>query len=180
LQDPSEINEDNLNNVRHEANGHFRNKKREYLKDKINELAMNSKKKNIRDLYRGINEFKKGYQQRNNLVKDENGDLVDPPIILNRWKYYFSRLLNVHNVSDVRQIEVHMAEPLVPGPSHLEVEIAIAKLKKYKSPGSDHIQAELIQAGSKILSAIHILINSVWNKEELPNQRKESIIIPVH
>jgi hypothetical protein len=41
------------------------------------------------------------------------------------------------HVSDVRQIEVHTAEPLVPGPSHLEVEIAIAKLKKYKLPGSD-------------------------------------------
>jgi hypothetical protein len=50
LQDPSEINEDNLNNVRHEASRHFRNKKREYLKDKTNELAMNSKNKNIRDL----------------------------------------------------------------------------------------------------------------------------------
>jgi hypothetical protein len=43
----------------------------------------------------------------------------------------------VYNVSDVRQIEVHTAEPLVPGPSHHEVEIAIAKLKKYKSPGSN-------------------------------------------
>jgi hypothetical protein len=53
---------------------------------------------------------------------------------LNRWKNYYSQLLNV---GDVRQIEVHMAEPLVPGPSCLEVEIAIAKLKKYKSPGSD-------------------------------------------
>jgi hypothetical protein len=41
---------------------------------------------------------------------------------LNRWKNYFSQLLNVHNVSDVRQIEVHTAEPLVPGPSCLEVE----------------------------------------------------------
>jgi hypothetical protein len=39
---------------------------------------------------------------------------------------YFSQLLNVHNVSDVRQIEIHTSEPLVPGPSHLEVEIAIA------------------------------------------------------
>jgi hypothetical protein len=38
----------------------------------------------------------------------------------------------VHNVSDVRQTEVHTAEPLVPGSSHPEVEIAIAKLKKYK------------------------------------------------
>jgi hypothetical protein len=41
--------------VRHEASRYFRNKKREYLKDKINELAMNSKNKNIRDLNRGIN-----------------------------------------------------------------------------------------------------------------------------
>jgi hypothetical protein len=99
-------------------------------------------------------------------VKDENGDLLaDSHNILNRWKNYFSKLLNVHNVSDVRQIEVHRAKPLVPGPSRLEVEIAIAKLKKYKSPGSDQI-LELIQAGGKILlSAVHKLINSVWNKK---------------
>jgi hypothetical protein len=98
-------------------------------------------------------------------VKDNNGDLIaDSHNILNRWKNYFSQLLNVHNVSDVRQIEVHTAEPLVPGPSCLEVEIAIAKLKKYKSPGSDEIPAELIQAGGEIL--LSTLINSVWNREE--------------
>jgi hypothetical protein len=54
LQDPSEKNGDNLNNVRHEASRYFRNKKREYLKDKINELATNSENKIIRDLSRGI------------------------------------------------------------------------------------------------------------------------------
>jgi hypothetical protein len=69
-----------------------------------------------------------------------------------------------------------MAEPLVPGPSRLDVEFAIAKLKKYKLPGSDQIPA-----GCKILlSVVHKLINSVWNKEELPDQWKESIIVPVH
>jgi hypothetical protein len=47
LQDPNEIYGDNLNNVRREASIHFRNKKREYLKDKINELATNSKNKNL-------------------------------------------------------------------------------------------------------------------------------------
>jgi hypothetical protein len=83
-------------------------------------------------------------------VKDENGDmLADSHSILNRWKNYFLQLLIVHNVSDVRQIEVHTAEPFVPGPSHLEVETAIAKLKKYKSPSSLEIPAELIQAGVK-------------------------------
>jgi hypothetical protein len=92
--------------LRHEASRYFRNKKREHLKDKINELATNSKNKNIRDLYRGINEFKSGCQPRNNLVKDENGDLLtESHSILNRWKNYFSQLVNVHNVSDVRQIE---------------------------------------------------------------------------
>jgi hypothetical protein len=54
-------------------------------------------------------------------------------------------------------------------------------LKKYKSTGSDQIFAELIQAGGQILlSAIHKLINSDWNKEELPDQWKESITAPIH
>jgi hypothetical protein len=55
LQDPSEINRDNLNNVRCGDSRYFWNKKREYLKDNINELVTNSKNKNIRDLYRRIN-----------------------------------------------------------------------------------------------------------------------------
>jgi hypothetical protein len=71
-------------------------------------------------------------------------------------------------------------KPLVPGPSRLQVEIATAKLKKYKSPGSDQIPAELIQAGGEtLLSQIHKLITSVWNTEELYDQRKESIIVTV-
>jgi hypothetical protein len=50
------------------------------------------------------------------------------------------------------------------------MEIAIAKLKRYKSPGSDEIPAELIQAGGEILpSEIHKLVNSIWNQEELPD-----------
>jgi hypothetical protein len=63
---------------------------------------------------------------------------------------------------------------------HLEFEIAAAKLKKYKSPGTDEISAELIQVGGAVLlSTNHKLINSVWNKAELPEQWKESIIVPV-
>ncbi|PNF40230.1 hypothetical protein B7P43_G07077 [Cryptotermes secundus] len=138
LQDPSQLNGDNLSNIRREASRHFRNKKREYLKDKIDELAMNSKNKNIRDLYRGINDFKKGYQPGSNLAKDENGDLLaDSHNIFNRWRNYYSQLLSVHRVSNIRQTEIPTAEPLVPDPSPFEVESAIAKLKRYKSTSSD-------------------------------------------
>jgi hypothetical protein len=84
-------------------------------------------------------------------------------------------------VSDVRQTEIHTVEPLVPDPSFSEVEIAIAKLKKHKSPGSDRILAELIQAGGETLySEIHKLINSIWSNEELPDQWKESIVVPIY
>jgi hypothetical protein len=178
----SEANEDNLSDVRREANRHFRNKKREYMKDKINELESDSKNKNIRDLYRGINEFKKGYQPRTNLVKDERGDLLaDPHKILNRWKNYFSELLNVHGAGGVRQTEIHTAEPFVPEAIASEVEVAIGKLKRYKSPSVDQIPAELILAGGETLrSEIHKLIKLIWNKEELPHQRKESIVVPIN
>jgi hypothetical protein len=119
LQGPSKINGDNVNNVAREASRHFRNKKREYLKDEINVLAMTSRNKNIRDLYREINEFNCWYQLINNLMKDENGDLLaDPHNILNRWKNCFLQLLNMH---DVRQVEVHTAKILVLDPSRLEV-----------------------------------------------------------
>jgi hypothetical protein len=55
LHNPNEIKEDNLNNIKREASRHFRSKKREYLKDKINELVTNSKNKNIRDPNKGTN-----------------------------------------------------------------------------------------------------------------------------
>jgi hypothetical protein len=76
LQNPNQNNVDNLNSVRCEDIRHFRNKKKEYLKAKIDELETNSKIKSVRDLYRGITDFKKGYQPRTNIVKNKRGDLV--------------------------------------------------------------------------------------------------------
>ena len=121
---------------------------------------------------RDINEFKKGYQPKTNVVKDEKGDLVvDSYSIVARWRDYFSQLLNIHGVHDARQTETHTAEPLVPEPSAFEVDLAIDKLKSHKSPGIDQIPAELIKArGRTIRSEIHKLISSIWNKEELPEE----------
>ena len=61
IQNPSRSNVDNLNNIRRDARRHFRNKKKAYLKVKIEELETNSTINNVRDLYRDINDFKKGY-----------------------------------------------------------------------------------------------------------------------
>jgi hypothetical protein len=62
-----------------------------------------------------------------------------------------------------------------------EAEIATEKLKRYKPPDSDQMPEEMIQAWSEtLLFGIHTHINSIWNREELPDQWKESITIPVY
>jgi hypothetical protein len=91
------------------------------LKSKIEEMETNIKINNIRDLYRCINDIKMGYQPRTRIVKDEKGDLVAHTYsVMVRWRNYFSQILNVRVVSDVRQAEIHTVEPLVPEPSALE------------------------------------------------------------
>ena len=133
-------------------------------------------------MYRGISHFKKGYQARTNIVRDEKCDLViDYHNILARWRNHFSQLLNVHGVNDVRQIEIHTAELMVREPSVFDIEMAIKMPKRYKSPGVDKIPAKLIKGGGRInCSEIHKLINSIWNKEELPGEWKKSIIVPIY
>jgi hypothetical protein len=91
------------------------------MKGKINELETNSKNKDIRGLYRGINEFQRDYQstrtnlvqdengdlladshmlnRRTNLVQDENGDLLaDSHNMLNRWKNYSQEERNAYRI----------------------------------------------------------------------------------
>jgi hypothetical protein len=100
------------------------------------------------------------------MVKDERGDiLVDPQKVLNRWKNYLCQVLNMQGAGGVRLKFMQQ--------SHL--------CQSLKSPGSDQISSELIQAGREILhSEICKLIMLIWNKEELPHQQKESVAILVH
>jgi len=96
------------------------------MKAKIGELATNSKIKYVRDLYRDIRDFKKGFQPRTNIGKDEKGDLVtDCYSIVARWRNQFSQLFIPYGVCEVRQTVIHTAEPLVPEPSAFEVEMTI-------------------------------------------------------
>jgi hypothetical protein len=110
---------------------------------------------------RGINEFKKGYQPKTNFVKDKYGDLfADTNIIFN--SYY---VLNIHGVNDIRLTETHSAGQTVHERSSFELEIAIQKWKRYTSPGTDEIPAELIKAGGTyyVLKYTNVLILfAIW------------------
>jgi len=96
LQNPNQRNADNLNNVRHEASRHLRNKKKGNLKDKTDKQDTKVQFKNIRDLYRGTSVFKKGYQPTSNTVKDETEDLVTDSHSTGRF-IMFSVITNIYN-----------------------------------------------------------------------------------
>ena len=169
--------------IRQEAHNMFKIKKRQYLKRKIEEIDENCKSSNVRGTYMGINNFRKGFQARTEMVKDENDNLVtDTTAVLNTWKNYFDRLLNVESENDreIENFEYHTAEPRINEPTISEVESAIKKLKNHKAPGNDLIPAELIKwGGSRLIEEIQKLIILIWNKEALPEQWKDSIIIPI-
>jgi hypothetical protein len=115
-------------------------------------------------------DFKKGHQPGTDLLKNGESNLfADCNSNLVRWRKYFSQLLNVLGVNDVRHTEIHTEEPLVREPSVFEVELSIKKLKSHKSPGIGQIPGELIKAeGITIRSGIHKLSISICNKDELP------------
>ena len=133
-------------------------------------------------MYKSINDFKKINQRRTKTVKDEKGGLfVVFHSILARCSSHFYQLFSLHGFSNVRQTEIHTAEPLGPEPSAFVAETAIAKIKGNNSPGFDQIPAKLIKAVCrKIRYEIHKLETSVFNKEELSEEWKESIIVPVY
>ena len=105
--------------------------------------------------------------------------VADTHSILARWRNYFFQLLNVHGYNEVRQTEIHTAEPLIPEPSASEVEFAIEELKSHKSTGIDQIPAEFIKAGGKIIrSENHKLIISIW-RNCLRSRRNRSLYLSI-
>jgi hypothetical protein len=174
LQDPGQRNVDNLKNVRHAGSRHFMNKRNEYLKAKINlKLTLRSK----------ISETCIGapmtLRRITDIVKDEKGDLVtDCHSILAGWRNRFSQLLNVYVLDVVRQREIHTAERLVPEPSAFEFEMAIEKHPPPQKKDTNHyalikFQQNGLKQEAVLRSEIHKLINSIWNKEELPEELKD-------
>ena len=142
-----------------------------YLKSKL--MKLNESKK-FRNWYRDISDFKKGYQSRTNIVQDEKRDLVTVSHSVSpRWMKFFSQLFVERGFSEVRQTEIHTAEPIVRDPRVFEFHMLIEKLKAHKSVGTDQSTVELITAGSRtVRCVIQQLTNSIWKKGEVREEWK--------
>jgi hypothetical protein len=108
--------------VSRETGRYCRNKRGDIWKSKFLSFETNCKKRSIRDMYRGVNEFKKSNQRWTNF--DEMCDLADSHIFLTRWKDHFVS----YWFNDGMHTHIRTAEPPVPEPCVLEVDMALAKI----------------------------------------------------
>lgn len=159
--------------------------KRDFLSGKLTKAESDRTTNNTRDLYRTIRFFKTGFSARNYGIKDKNGNLVlDKESGTKVWKDYFEELLNC-DLSENRNVEENVnyqhVQPQVLPPSEQDVEEAVKQLKCNKAPGEDGITSDIIKGGGQILvKEIHKLIASAWEKEIVPEEWKEALIIPLH
>jgi hypothetical protein len=99
---------------------------------------------------------------------------------LARGRKRFYQLLNAHGYKDIRPREIRKTEPLGHDPNYFDFEIAVEKIIRHKSPGTDQIPAELIKRRVGQSSEIHKSVNFIWNENELPDDWKESIILLIY
>ncbi|CAF4933516.1 unnamed protein product [Rotaria magnacalcarata] len=86
-----------------------------------------------------------------------------------RWAQYCSGLYNDEGGGD------EMAKELEGRSSNSDT-----KIKPNKSPGSDGITADMIQAGCEQLThEIHSLCNKAWHEGVIPEEWGKSILIPI-
>ncbi len=116
--------------------------------------------------------------------KDGQELLKDNESINARWKEYFQDLLNSDSSIEIDitkhipqgPIREDMGEP----PTIIEVQDAIRSLKNNKVAGPDGIPAEILKEGGlELLYHIHALLLKVWEKEKLPSELRDALIVTI-
>lgn len=177
-------NKENYHQKRREATKLYRQKKRRFDKEEVQNLEILRDKNQARKFYQSVSKQKKGFSPTTSFCNDKDGNLItDKEKVLQRWSECFIELLNGEQSSETPQeesIDFENNED-VPPPTIQEVENAIQSLKNNKSAGSDGIPAELLKAaGTTFISAFHQLLVKIWNAESMPTEWNNSIICPIH
>lgn len=177
---------DRYNEMNRETNKMLRKKKRMYINSLIDKAEQERTTNNAREFYRKIRFFKKGFTPNPFGVKNKEGVVVTENLqVLQRWSEYFCELLNVegqnNTMGEENEDTYYHVQPKIETPTREEVKEAIKTLKNNKAPGKDEISAELLKKGGDVvIDKMWELIQKVWDKEEMPNDWQEAIVVPIH
>nr|KAG5691815.1 hypothetical protein BaRGS_016627 [Batillaria attramentaria] len=158
-----------------------RKDKRDYIDDLANQAEEAAGQGNLKDLYQVTKKLAGKFQQTDKPVKDKNGHpLTTTEEQLKRWAEHFRELLNrpiPETPPDIPPAETEL--PInCDKPSKAEIRKAIMTLRNGKAAGPDEIPAEAIKADTETaVNMLHSLFSKIWEKEEVPAQWKEGIVI---
>jgi len=139
-----------------------------------------------REAYKLIKQINRSWKPKQSAIKDKNGKMLqDKEEVKKRWTEYCSGLYTDSGNSDTVVAEL---DQISPPPNddgmhdilHEEVEAAVRRLKKHKSPGIDDITGEMIQAGGEAATKeLHGICNQIWQEERVPEEWAKSVIITI-
>nr|KAG5701564.1 hypothetical protein BaRGS_024814 [Batillaria attramentaria] len=158
-----------------------RKDKRDYIDNLANQAEEAARQGNLKDLYQVTKKLAGKFQQTDKPVKDKNGHpLTTTEEQLKRWAEHFRELLNrpiPETPPDIPPGETEL--PInCDKPSKAEIRKAIMTLRNGKAAGPDDIPAEAIKADTEtVVNMLHSLFSKIWEKEEVPAQWKEGIVI---
>nr|KAG5690109.1 hypothetical protein BaRGS_010700 [Batillaria attramentaria] len=158
-----------------------RKDKRDYIDNLASQAEEAARQGNLKDLYQVTKKLAGKFQQTDKPVKDKNGHpLTTTEEQLKRWAEHFRELLNrpiPETPPDIPPAETEL--PInCDKPSKAEIRKAIMTLRNGKAAGPDEIPAEAIKADTETaVNMLHSLFSKIWEKEEVPAQWKEGIVI---
>ncbi|CAF1621865.1 unnamed protein product, partial [Adineta ricciae] len=160
--------------------------KNNWIQEQCDEIQKGLEVGNSKQAYQMVNLLKKKYVPKLNIIQNIDGSLSQTKQeVLQTWTTYCTQLYkDKHGVNNKMVDELEDITPPIDDDSngilYSEVENAINKLKKNKSPGNDEITAEMLQAGGEsLIRKIHELCNRAWNEENIPEEWGRSILIPI-
>lgn len=162
----------------------FRRKQKQKEAEALVEIEELSQSRNTRDLFRKVRMMRDGRPQQPLLCKSSSGEvLVEEERFIERWAEYFRGLLNATQAPQadppMRAASTSIVDVLEP--SYEEVLRAITNIKNHKAPGTDNIPGELLKYGGTALwRRVYELVLSVWREEQLPDEWKVGIIVPLY
>ena len=161
--------------------------KNNWIQEQCEAVQMGLAVGNNKQAYQLVKLLKKKFSPKLTIIRTKDGTVSQSKIdTLQCWTQYCSELYQEKGGRGENKVVESLNKICPPindasnGILYGEVEDAINKLKKNKSPGVDGITAEMIQAGGeKLKYKIYELCNRAWDDGTIPEQWGESILIPI-
>jgi len=134
-------------NKRNQANKVCTQKKKKWLSNKITQIEKYQRRTENKKFFEGIQNYKQQVTLPIICTDAEDNVISQPDLILERWKDYFCKILNISEAIDVQTIirECTNNQPQIPLPSYNEICFIINNLKLNKAAGSDNNPTTIIQ-----------------------------------